>query len=450
MRKFLKVFIILVAVCFVLIGGRLYWMAQDEPALDYSLMTVELGSSDPEVNGYVRMQTLSDERELVGMEDYYEWMDGARAEWNFEAMAEAVEGNREWMDAMRACFQLDEFRVHENSDLVAFIPSIGGVRDYVQLRTFEAMLSGVNDSFSSELDQLLVLSNEVEIYAKSSGSLIHLLTSDAIAGIVQRELYALLEADLSVEDCRQFLEFFTLPEIWTDAGINAFRQEFWFSVYCLNLTRKDPNEFLGESAYMQKLFAQQPFLNLNRTKNIFYQVNYEIIAQLPKPVSERRYPYGDSIVEWIETPGFSRFLGRNPVGMIICAIVMPATEKVVEATDRVEMYGEQLRLAFALKAYYSEHGNLPESLDVLVPDYISEIPMDRFDGQAMRYDPDAGILYSVGNDFEDWGGSELPFEFQNEDIYAEDFAEKDVSEPTLALRFLPWFQVADEDEPAAE
>ena len=41
-----------------------------------------------------------------------------------------------------------------------------------------------------------------------------------------------------------------------------------------------------------------------------------------------------------------------------------------------------------------------------MPKYIEKIPEDDFDGRPMRYSAEKKIIYSVGEDLEDSGGSE--------------------------------------------
>ncbi|HEX2972612.1 MAG TPA: hypothetical protein VHP11_09785 [Tepidisphaeraceae bacterium] len=53
-----------------------------------------------------------------------------------------------------------------------------------------------------------------------------------------------------------------------------------------------------------------------------------------------------------------------------------------------------------------EHGQLPTKLEDLCPAYLSEIPIDPFDGQPMRLkiDGEQAVVYSVGPDRKDDGG----------------------------------------------
>ncbi len=60
----------------------------------------------------------------------------------------------------------------------------------------------------------------------------------------------------------------------------------------------------------------------------------------------------------------------------------------------------------ALKAYKQDRGSLPETLDELVPDYLKQLPLDPFDGRPMRYSAEKKIVYSIGENLKDDGGTE--------------------------------------------
>jgi len=63
------------------------------------------------------------------------------------------------------------------------------------------------------------------------------------------------------------------------------------------------------------------------------------------------------------------------------------------------------RAIVALKAFKMKTGRLPKALDELVPEYLAAVPLDDFDGKPLRYSPEKKILYSVGKDLKDVGGS---------------------------------------------
>ena len=67
--------------------------------------------------------------------------------------------------------------------------------------------------------------------------------------------------------------------------------------------------------------------------------------------------------------------------------------------------------AAALKRYELRHGQLPQSLAALTPEFLTEEPHDFMDGQPLRYRLNSDgsfILYSVGEDGVDDGGNPLP------------------------------------------
>jgi len=52
--------------------------------------------------------------------------------------------------------------------------------------------------------------------------------------------------------------------------------------------------------------------------------------------------------------------------------------------------------AFALRAYWLDHGRLPDSLDELAPEYIKTVPLDIYGGKPVQYDRDRAVVYSAG------------------------------------------------------
>jgi hypothetical protein len=123
------------------------------------------------------------------------------------------------------------------------------------------------------------------------------------------------------------------------------------------------------------------------------------------------------------------------IGRLLTSILLPAIHRVIERVDVIQARCSVTRLTIGLKAYYIDHQELPDRLEDLVTDYVHAIPVDPFDGESLRYDKKQAILYSVGSDFVDNGGSDLPFAFELEEDDAGDEAENDETEPTFPLRF---------------
>lgn len=75
-------------------------------------------------------------------------------------------------------------------------------------------------------------------------------------------------------------------------------------------------------------------------------------------------------------------------------------QRIVEA----ETARRLLIAAIALKRFQLQHGNYPEQLAELVPDFLATVPLDPMDAKPLRYRPNADgafVLYSVGPDRHD-------------------------------------------------
>jgi hypothetical protein len=88
-------------------------------------------------------------------------------------------------------------------------------------------------------------------------------------------------------------------------------------------------------------------------------------------------------------------------------MLIPALSKAVTKFAAAQVRTDQARLACALERYRLVHGEYPETLDVLAPQFIPQLPRDVINGQPLHYrrvDRERYILYSVGwNEADDSG-----------------------------------------------
>ncbi len=90
-------------------------------------------------------------------------------------------------------------------------------------------------------------------------------------------------------------------------------------------------------------------------------------------------------------------------------VMMPSFERAVEIHYRIRAQRRMAALALALRLYRHDHGQWPETLAALVPDYLPNLPTDPFDpaGGPIGYLPDADPprLYSRNSDGIDQQGT---------------------------------------------
>jgi len=82
--------------------------------------------------------------------------------------------------------------------------------------------------------------------------------------------------------------------------------------------------------------------------------------------------------------------------------LMRALKQQGEADCKVAL----VRAALGVEMYRAEHGAFPETLEAVVPQYLEAVPVDPYDGKAIRYSAADGgfVVYSIGEDGSDDGG----------------------------------------------
>lgn len=105
-------------------------------------------------------------------------------------------------------------------------------------------------------------------------------------------------------------------------------------------------------------------------------------------------------------------LPRGPVGSVLTfdAVFIPMAERCGLGLTEKQAERDLLRLELALREYHESHRAYPRQLTDLVPSVLSTVPADPFSNRAMRYQPEGDhyLLYSVGQDGIDNGGSPVP------------------------------------------
>jgi hypothetical protein len=121
----------------------------------------------------------------------------------------------------------------------------------------------------------------------------------------------------------------------------------------------------------------------------------------------------------------------------LSSMTLPGLERTQDKAVLAEGMRDLTVAAIALKRYRLRHGDWPERLDQLVPDYLKGVPTDWFGTGPLKYRRNADgtfLLYSVGKDRRDDGGDAGDPISKNQDRRAKD---------------LVWLQPATAEEVAA-
>lgn len=98
-------------------------------------------------------------------------------------------------------------------------------------------------------------------------------------------------------------------------------------------------------------------------------------------------------------------------GYVLVNIAVPNFTKAWQTTAYNQTLINETQIACALERYHLAHGQYPETLAALIPQFIKTIPHDIIGGQPLHYlrKPDGSfLLYSVGWNEKDDGGVPSP------------------------------------------
>ncbi len=147
----------------------------------------------------------------------------------------------------------------------------------------------------------------------------------------------------------------------------------------------------------------------NRTKQMCVEFFAAAVRIAPEPYSQVRLPEFKPLPASPARVRLTR-LKPNGTGRVLAGLLVSRDrlESWTEHVCYIQSRLDGLRLVVACRLYEIRHGKLPETLDALVPECLSEVPRDPFDGKPFRYLPDRGVVYTIGQDLKDSSASAPP------------------------------------------
>ena len=114
-------------------------------------------------------------------------------------------------------------------------------------------------------------------------------------------------------------------------------------------------------------------------------------------------------------PGVPDAIQGTMVRHLVAKLLLPSFDRATQTSFRITAERRMTAIALAARLYAVDHdGKPPAKLEDLVPQFLGRVPLDPFAPvpQPLKYinDPAKPILYSVGEDGLDGGGSELPIQ----------------------------------------
>ncbi len=431
---FLGILVVMATVTFVSLN--VFW-GRDEPPFDDSdlwLSKVEINQED---NAFYYFQDIEEKIYIPSDKEERElFRDMANGKvWDSDFAKDLIDRNQEafeYLDKALACpvYQQPSLMNPEEISGYTIYPAHGSIREIARLTSIKsAYLLEQNKPEEAFNEAMKILEITFLLRTAPNPTIIDSLMSLGVNQVGLNRIKLILEeADFSSLTLKKYidrLDNFKENKDWVE---NSLKREYieWVNSQEMSLQSDLPpfSEYaeppLSERMLSEKNLAKFYLYKPNKTKRIFAD-NYQRMVRN----AEQDY-YKD-----IEVFEYQRFcpdsvikmpFTENLVGRVLLDMSVVSLDGCFAKSCLDNFNLDAIQVLMALKAYQIDNGELPDSLEKLVPEYLSEVPKDPFDGQLIRFSLEKKIIYSVGQDLIDSGGS------QGDDLDS-------MSDPTIKIEF---------------
>ncbi len=303
------------------------------------------------------------------------------------------------------------------------LPYLGPWRSIGEVMSAKTKLDRLAGRYAEATSTCISLLQFGDMTQKDAGSLIHYLVGVAVLGFGLEQAQDLAcDKGMSQEELTRLSGALAMLGPFDRGLVRALKVEYTLVVQIVDQFRDGKfglDELIGldgekpKSMWTSKWIPGY-FFQPNTTKLAFANLYRVMISNAPLCYADmKRYDVEASL--GLKTAKETLFTKPNAAGRIMFDIFIPAVDTLLERKCRAECNVAATRLITACNAYAKKEGRLPDDLQVLVPACLAAIPADPYDGKPFRYSPSLGIVYSVGIDLKDSGGSsKVPVEAKDD------------------------------------
>ena len=298
----------------------------------------------------------------------------------------------------------------------AVLPKMNSWRTMARLSAIKAMYLAKQGKDKEAIDEAL---NSVSIGQKiqeSQAPLIEYIVAITMKGIGLETVQKILTTSkLSSNDLKQYAQGLGKYYKNEDGLINSFKAEYqiqsWFLDAIASGNPEALKEVVGEEGSgnpdIVNKVKDNYYFQPNKTKLFFADYARANIKSANESCGEIK---ASEIPKLAPTNPAKLYTEENAIGKILHDIAAASLTNVSTKKCEEDLLVSATQAQVAIKAYKNDTNNYPSSLNELIPAYLSSLPQDSFDGKSfdgksLKYSVGEKIIYSVGKDMQDSGGS---------------------------------------------
>ncbi len=293
----------------------------------------------------------------------------------------------------------------------AVLPAMNSWRRMARLSAIRAIYLAKQGKDKEAMNEAL---NSVSIGQKiqeSQAPLIEYLVAIAMKGVGLETVQKILTTSkLSSNELKQYAQ--SLNEYYKneDGFINSFKGEYRIQSWSIDaITSGNPEvlkEFVGEEGSenqdIAKKIKDNYYFQPNKTKLLFAEYTRANIKSANESCGEIKVT---EVKRLAPTNPAKLYTEENAIGKILHNVIAASLTSVSTKKCEEDLLVSATQAQVAIKAYKNDTNTYPSSLNELVPIYLSSVPQDSFDGKPLKYSAGKKIIYSIGQDMQDSGGS---------------------------------------------
>jgi predicted Zn-ribbon and HTH transcriptional regulator len=299
------------------------------------------------------------------------------------------------------------------------IPNLASWRSATRLtvlKAFDLQRQGKTSEALDELEKVLEISKKIN---KSQANTLELLTALDIESQILESIQKVISSSrLDNTQLKQHIqklgEYGENRTSFISALLKSEYKDFSFYMDSFTKLRNGENvkyslpEFSEEELEKLKNKLSGPagkyYFQPNKTKRLVAEFAREQIKNA-ESICYNQNSKSEMIKNRFPNNQVSALFRENFVGETFAPLLMLQLQVAFNKKCINDIIFSTTQTLIAIKAYKNDTGNYPASLNDLVPNYLTSLPQDPFDSKPLRYSLSKKIIYSVGPDGQDSGGS---------------------------------------------
>ncbi len=271
------------------------------------------------------------------------------------------------------------------------------------LTSYRARLALLDGNAEEALKQGLQHIRTGQGLARSQGSLINFLVSISVQAMGQRLVSDALNAKPELAKDPSLSQ---MPSYEVTSHDFSFAMRFEYLGFKNLMNDLTNGKWSYSSPSPEELRKMKLIVCPNKSFAHYLDIQGPVILALDKDWSAAlgASKLADAKVKGLKANIFLIIARGNVIGDIMMNLMLPAYEGITRRGASMSALNKLTQCQAAILSYRLDHKKYPDSLDELVPMYLSEVPTDPFSGKPMRWSLQKGRVYSIGVNGKDDGG----------------------------------------------